>query len=416
MIKIKCKFCGHHEFRKHGYKYRKNRKTPVIQCKKCKNYFTKNSLLEKGVKCAICKISFLSIQPAHLSRHNLTIAEYKIKFPQCSLKSKKTLGLMSLCSKERQSKPENRKKFSKFMKNWYKNNPGKVRRLQENRMKVLKSTYFRQLRSKQMKAEYKKDPTRWIKGAKTLKKTLSDPKIKKKISLSIKASRRRHPHRYEKAQKKRLKTVRSKEYRRKQSTILKRFHKEHPEARKNQAKKLSKWIKRNPNKWNKAVEKSAKTRRSLEFRNKTSRKVKGYIKKHPEFRKMVQERARNMWKDEDTVNKMIKNLNVKPNKSEQKLIQILHEERLPYRFVGDFKLMLNGRNPDFIHIGNKNKLIELFGEYWHTERRGLMNKKEIRLHVADRKSHFRELGYDTLIIWEKELKNSSRIVQKIRSF
>lgn len=86
---------------------------------------------------------------------------------------------------------------------------------------------------------------------------------------------------------------------------------------------------------------------------------------------------------------------------------------LPYRYVGDFKIMLNGRNPDFINTSGKKKLIELFGKFWHTERIGNLTIKE---HVKDRKEHFKKLGYDTLIIWHYELKYPEKVVGKINSF
>jgi hypothetical protein len=93
---------------------------------------------------------------------------------------------------------------------------------------------------------------------------------------------------------------------------------------------------------------------------------------------------------------------------------MLKENKFPYKFVGDFKVMLNGRNPDFIHTDGKKKLIELFGDYWHTgERISAKNEKE---HVKDRKKHFRKLGYDTLTIWESELKGFNNVVEKIEIF
>jgi len=80
---------------------------------------------------------------------------------------------------------------------------------------------------------------------------------------------------------------------------------------------------------------------------------------------------------------------------------------LPYRFVGNAGLILNGKCPDFVHTGSKKKLIELFGERWHPAQDEL-SKVEF----------YARMGYDTLVIWSKELtiKKRNALYKKLKEF
>ena len=105
-----------------------------------------------------------------------------------------------------------------------------------------------------------------------------------------------------------------------------------------------------------------------------------------------------------------------PNNAELTLFGLMVWLNLPYQFVGNAGLIIKGytekgyteRNPDFVHVGGKRKLIELFGGRWHevTE-------------VPSRLAFFKEYGgYETLIIWDKELriKNRKQLVKKLLEF
>lgn len=83
------------------------------------------------------------------------------------------------------------------------------------------------------------------------------------------------------------------------------------------------------------------------------------------------------------------------NKAEKKL-EIFLNILLPntYKFVGNGKIFIAGKVPDFIHT-KKKKIIELFGEYWHE-----------KSDVLKRKKHFRKYGFKTLIIWLKEMRRA----------
>ena len=63
-------------------------------------------------------------------------------------------------------------------------------------------------------------------------------------------------------------------------------------------------------------------------------------------------------------------------------------------------------SPDFISEERK-KIVELYGDYWHRDE--LPEKTQHRIDI------FKSFGYETLIIWEKELK-ASDIKRKIEEF
>lgn len=94
-----------------------------------------------------------------------------------------------------------------------------------------------------------------------------------------------------------------------------------------------------------------------------------------------------------------------PNKAEQKLDKLL-QDNFPkeWKFVGNGKVIIDGKCPDFININGQKKIIELFGEYWHDE-----------TEVEPRKEIFANYGYETLIIWCKELKENM-VLDKIKHF
>ncbi len=126
--------------------------------------------------------------------------------------------------------------------------------------------------------------------------------------------------------------------------------------------------------------------------------------KSKKTRRKMSKYARNR-KIEHTI-KLIKSLNIRPNKTEMKFNNILDElQPNEWKYVGDGQLIIGNKCPDFANINGKKKLIELYGDYWH---RGQNSE--------DRKKIFRKFGYDTLVIWEHELNNLEILKNKIEAF
>jgi len=101
-----------------------------------------------------------------------------------------------------------------------------------------------------------------------------------------------------------------------------------------------------------------------------------------------------------------------PNKLEEKFNKILCRMTREYKFTGDFSIWIGGKNPDFINEKEK-KIIELFGDYWHSKEVTGINEGD---EEKGRIDHFSRYGYKTLVIWENELKDKDILKDKIRRF
>lgn len=134
---------------------------------------------------------------------------------------------------------------------------------------------------------------------------------------------------------------------------------------------------------------------------------------NPEYRRVMSEihavGTKKRWQNpkfrETQVKAVLKGLNIKPNKPEQRLITLIETNHLPFRYVGNGEFILGGRCPDFLNTDGKKQLIELFGTYWHDI-----------LDVGRRTEHFRQYGFNTLCIWEDELKDEDKVLKKIKQF
>ena len=90
--------------------------------------------------------------------------------------------------------------------------------------------------------------------------------------------------------------------------------------------------------------------------------------------------------------KIFKGLKLRPTSLEKIVINIIEKYKLPYDYVGDGKVFIAGKVPDFINSKNK-VLVEVCGNYWHT-------KEEMK----ERAELFSRYGFVTIVIWEHELK------------
>lgn len=115
----------------------------------------------------------------------------------------------------------------------------------------------------------------------------------------------------------------------------------------------------------------------------------------------ISEEKKNEW----TAN-IRKGLQCFPNKPESVILSIL-DSMYPgqWKFVGDGQLIIAGKCPDFVNVNGQKKIIELFGDYWH---RGQ--------NPEDRAAIFEPFGYETLVVWERELKDIQSVAQKIHAF
>ena len=162
-------------------------------------------------------------------------------------------------------------------------------------------------------------------------------------------------------------------------------------------KEQSDFQKQQVSKANTGKETSQKTRNLMSKNNGMhSRKAK----------RKQKENSKRLWQDPEYQRKVAAGLKLSPNKPEQLLMKLL-DKTYPneWKYVGDFQFFLGGKNPDFINVNSKKFLIELFGDYWHQGQ-----------DPQDRINHFKQYGFDTLVIWESELENLEKIKNKLDNF
>jgi len=140
--------------------------------------------------------------------------------------------------------------------------------------------------------------------------------------------------------------------------------------------------------------------------------------KSKEWKEKIAESHRENWKDADfrdrRISEIFEAFKIAPNKTEQKLDDII-QSCIPneYQFCGNGDVVLGGKVPDWINCNGKKKLIEMFGTYWHGKKRTGKTRKEAE---NERKIHFKQYGFDTLIIWENKIPNTELIRDMIVGF
>lgn len=152
----------------------------------------------------------------------------------------------------------------------------------------------------------------------------------------------------------------------------------------------------------------------------------------PSYSKAMSEMAISLWQDPIYRNKLKNRINLlkigdpeflkkfyagrhnRPTRPE-KLLDILLQKHFPKEFVynGDYSkgVSLGGLIPDFININGRKLVVEVFGDYWHSKRKGGLPWKATEF---GRKAVFAQLGFDCVIIWESQLNNPESVIEEIR--
>lgn len=102
------------------------------------------------------------------------------------------------------------------------------------------------------------------------------------------------------------------------------------------------------------------------------------------------------------IREIFKNIRHKKNKPE-KFIEKMLNKTIPkeYKYVGDGKFWIEKYNPDFINMNGQKKIIEFFGDYWHTTMKGCEEKDRRKIKT------YKKYGYDCLIIRTKDLREKN---------
>lgn len=111
------------------------------------------------------------------------------------------------------------------------------------------------------------------------------------------------------------------------------------------------------------------------------------------------------WKDTLFIKNQQIGRSIMPNKKELILLNLLNKLfNNKWKYTGDFSFCINGKCPDYTHNTEK-KLIELYGDYWHQGQ-----NPQYRI------DFFKKEGYETLVIWEHELKDMNKVKERLFSF
>jgi len=127
-----------------------------------------------------------------------------------------------------------------------------------------------------------------------------------------------------------------------------------------------------------------------------------------EARQILKEKMRSPKFKEKWLRNLLKGLLKRPTTFEQKIIELIKEHNLPFKYVGNGKVIICFRNPDFIECNGRKLLIETYYSYWHSK-----NYEKQRARI------FSKYGYKTLFLNENDLlrKNWKEVcLNKINNF
>lgn len=129
-------------------------------------------------------------------------------------------------------------------------------------------------------------------------------------------------------------------------------------------------------------------------------------------KKIIGKKSKENWKTkeyrEKTIKALLKSLQIQPNKPEQLLNNLL-QQILPNEYKYNKTFIIAGLIPDFVNKKEK-KIIELYGDYWHNKPKSIKRDKN-RVGIYELFA-----GYQTLIIWEHELKDLEKVIAKVMEF
>ncbi len=140
-----------------------------------------------------------------------------------------------------------------------------------------------------------------------------------------------------------------------------------------------------------------------------------------ESRRKISLASKLHWSDPEykarVVKKTLQSSAIRPTKPEI-IIHKMLDKYFPnqWEYNGDFSAntMINGLVPDFVNKNGEKSVIEVFGDFYHNPklRKGVTwNRTE-----EGRIAIFKEMGYKCLIIWEHEIKDYYKVLNRIKEF
>jgi len=121
------------------------------------------------------------------------------------------------------------------------------------------------------------------------------------------------------------------------------------------------------------------------------------------------------WRDPEYVAKIQKSRQMRPNKAELTLEGLIQDLDLPFEYVGDLSVIIDGLCPDFICV-ERGLLLELYGCWWHGCREHWPDEVDRYEHSRERVRRLEFKGYKVLVIWEHELGDKVKLADRLRLF
>ena len=116
------------------------------------------------------------------------------------------------------------------------------------------------------------------------------------------------------------------------------------------------------------------------------------------------------------IRKMCEGRNNKPTDPERKVIDVIKKFNLPFKYVGDGKILIGYLNPDFIHNNGERKIIEVFGRAFHDPSFSFRKRIPWYQQYWGRIAYYAQYGYTCLILWDDEVDNADLVLNKIANF
>jgi transposase len=162
----------------------------------------------------------------------------------------------------------------------------------------------------------------------------------------------------------------------------------------------------------------ARPKLSEEAKKRLSESLKR-IYSHPLLRQKMREQTKNLWKKLDYREKVLKNtlkaVHKRPTHAEEILLRIIKKHHFPFKYVGDGQVIIGCLNPDFIHCDGQKKVIEVFGRVYHDPEVSFLHL-DWKRQPFGRIAYYAQFGYDCLILWDDELEDEEKVVERVKSW
>lgn len=250
-----------------------------------------------------------------------------------------------------------------------------------------------------------------LKESKKLKKSMikqwKNPIYKKHMIKKMKNSWKQ-PGRRERASKKSREVWQRSGYKEKMSKNYSKIQKEIWQRPGYKDKMCKKARKRQKDMWRHPIYRREMSKKRLEMWQRPEFKEKMRVKRS--------KTSKDLWKNSVYREKCIKAIargnRRRPTNPEKFLISCFNKNKVFYKYIGDGSMVVAGKNPDFINIDEKRKVIDYFSPPFHTV---YINRTKEEAE-KERIEHFEKNGYKCLVLWPEDLKDEERLLTKIREF